>query len=772
MGGAPEVATAELVRGLAEPASKLPASPSAVVATLPRPATRFVGRRQELVEVGALLDDPECRLLTLVGLGGTGKTRLALEAARPRTSAYDGGACFASGADVRTVAQLQERVAHALAIPLEAERDVGAALMAALTGRSALLVLDNLEHLPDAAAWVAHVLEVASGVRVLATARAPLRLGAEWTFEVGGLSCTTADADDTAEALELFAAAARRVAPRLEFGRAEREAAARICRHVEGLPLAIELAAGWARAMPIAAIADAVEQGFGLLTTERVDVPERHRSLQAVLERTWTELAPAKRDALERLSAFVGPCTLPAAEEVSGASVPLLLSLVNQSLLQRTGADRFACHPLVAQYASTLRRARPERDAEIRDAHASYVLGQLEQAVAAGGGAVPALDADVPDLERAWTHLLDRRDAAALARFAHPFFARYDVRGAASSGLVVGETTLARWSEVRPDVAKPAWIEVQARVALAMAALCREAGDLERAAHHAEEAREVAATAGAAALLARADQYLGDVRQQQGAFVEAETAYVRAVAAFEALGERRALADALNSLGSMEAVLERYEVAAGRFRRCVELFAAEGAALDEAIARSNLGYVAEVQGADDEAARNYEAARTAFEVVGFQRGIAAVQNNLVVLYGKLGRLDEAEAAGVASLALKESMGDALGSVITLKNLGDLQMLRGVPELAMKRFVPALRTALELGAVPRLIQVLVGCGDALARLGASALATDALAAVAGHPSAPASIADRARALAAAAGLAAAPHDEVERVAHAILDRSSD
>ena len=772
VGGAPEAATGELVGGLAEPASTLPAPPASVVASLPRPATRFVGRRQELAEVGALLDDPDCRLLTLVGLGGTGKTRLALEAARPRTSAYEGGACFASGADVRTVAQLQERLTHALGIPLEAERDVGVALTAALTDRSALLVLDNLEHLPDAAVWVGEVLEAAPGVRVLATARAPLRLGAEWTFEVGGLSCATEDADGTAEALELFAAAARRVAPRLAFGRAEREAAARICRNVEGLPLAIELAAGWARAMPIAAIADAVEQGFGLLTTERIDVPERHRSLEAVLERTWTELAPAKRDALERLSAFVGPCTLPGAEQVSGASAPLLLSLVNQSLLQRAGADRFACHPLVAQYASTLRRARPERDAEIRDAHASYVLGQLEAAVAAGSGAVPALDADVPDLERAWIHLLDRRDVVALARFAHPFFARYDVRGAATSGLVVGEATLARWAEARPDVAEPAWIEVQARVALAMAALCREAGDLERAARHAEEAREAAAATGADALLARADQYLGDVRQQQGAFDEAEAAYVRAVAAFEALGERRALADALNSLGSMEAVLERYEEAAGRFRRCVELFAAEGAALDEAIARSNLGYVAEVQGADDEAARSYEAARTAFEAVGFQRGIAAVQNNLVVLYGKLGRLDEAEASGEASLALKGAMGDALGSVITLKNLGDLQMLRGVPDEAVLRYLPAMRTALDLGAAPRLIQVLAACGDALVRLGRPALAVRALAAVAAHPSTPASLVERVQAVANDAGLRLLPDGEVEAVAGAILEQLGD
>jgi hypothetical protein len=143
-----------------------------------------------------------------------------------------------------------------------------------------------------------------------------------------------------------------------------------------------------------------------------------------------------------------------------------------------------------------------------------------------------------------------------------------------------------------------------------------------------------------------------------------------------------------------------------------------------------------------------------------------------VLYGKLGRLAEAEAAGEASLALKTSMGDALGSVITLKNLGDLQLLQGVPDAALRRYLPALRTALELGAVPRLIQVLVGCGDALARLGERALATDALAAVVGHPSAPASLVDRARTVAGAAGLAFVPHDDLERAARAILGRSSD
>lgn len=772
VGGTPEAATEELVRGLEEQGGPVPGAVRPAVAALPRPATRFVGRHRELPEVGALLDDPECRLLTLVGIGGTGKTRLALEAARSRTSAYADGVCFASGADVRTVAQLQERLAHGFGIVLDAERDVGAALTAALAARSALVVLDNLEHLPDAAPWVAHLLEQAPEVRVLATARAPLRLGAEWTYEVGGLRWNGDEPEAPAEAIELFFAAARRVAPQLEVGGDDRDAAVRICRSVDGLPLAIELAAGWARAMPIVGIADALAQGLDLLTTERVDVPERHRSVEAVLERTWSALAPAQRDALERLSAFVAPCTLHAAERVTGASAPLLLSLVNQSLVQRAGSHRFACHPLVAQYASGLRHARPERDAAIRDAHAGFVLAQLEEAVASGDAAVPALDADVPDLERAWSHLLDRGDAAALARFAHPFFHRYDVRGAARTGLALGRATLARWAEARSRVAPHAWSEVRARVALAMAALSREAGDLEAAADHAEDARAAAGSEGAGALVARADQYLGDVRQQQGAFDEAEAAYGRAVAAFEALGERRALADALNSLGSLEAVRERYEAAAGRFQRCVELFAAEGAALDEAIARSNLGYVAEAQGADDVAARRYEDARAAFEAVGFQRGIAAVQNNLVVLYGKLGRLAEAEAAGEASLALKTSMGDALGSVITLKNLGDLQLLQGVPDAALRRYLPALRTALELGAVPRLIQVLVGCGDALARLDERALATDALAAVVGHPSAPASLVDRARTVAGAAGLAFVPHDDLERAARAILGRSSD
>ena len=148
------------------------------------------------------------------------------------------------------------------------------------------------------------------------------------------------------------------------------------------------------------------------------------------------------------------------------------------------------------------------------------------------------------------------------------------------------------------------------------------------------------------------------------------------------------------------------------------------------------------------------------------------RNNYGTLLGKLGRLDEAEASGEASLALKESMGDALGSVITLKNLGDLHLMRDAPDAALERYLPALRTALDLGAVPRLIQVLVGCGDVLARLGAPTLAADALAAVVGHPAAPASLVERARTVAAAAGLAYAPHADVERAARTILERSSD
>ncbi|MFN2323486.1 MAG: tetratricopeptide repeat protein, partial [Trueperaceae bacterium] len=387
----------------------------------------------------------------------------------------------------------------------------------------------------------------------------------------------------------------------------------------------------------------------------------------------------------------------------------------------------------------------PDLAAAAHDAHAAHYAGRLrdvgERPTVGASEALLALAPDLANLERAWLRLLDTGEHARALEVAKPLFDFYDLHGHYRQGSALCDASLARLA----DAHGPLVDDVRATVESAAATTARERGDLVAARAFAEAAEARAQRAGRSDLAGRAQRCLGDVLQLQGDFDAAEAVYLRAIAAFEAIGDDADLANVLNSLGSMEAMQERFEASEARFLRCVALFERVGDELSRATALNNLGYLADVRGEFEEAARRYERALEVYERLAFPRGVSSVQNNLLVLYGQLGRLDEAEAMGRASLAVKEAVGDVLGQIVTLKNLGDLQVKRGTPERADAFLRPALRIARDAEALPRLLQVLVAFVPALDGTDRRGLGDAAAAAVWRHPVAPPSVRERARAL---------------------------
>ncbi len=713
--------------------------------SLPRPATRFVGRSRELADLDALLERSDVRVVTLLGLGGVGKTRVALEAARRRAPRHADGAVFVPLAGAHDGDAAFDRIAEAIGLEIEAGPEGDERLADALRELDMLLVLDEFEALIAHAARLATWLAGDGAARVLITSRRRLALHGEVVLDLGGLDTDAPEKGGRSEAVTLLLAAARRVEPRLEAHAGTLAAADRIVRAVEGLPLALELAATWVRAMSLDAVADELEAGFHLLETDLVDVPERHRSMRAVLERTWTDLSPAKREVLARLSVLAGGGTLAAAEAVSGAPRALLLSLLNQSLLQRSGPDRFGSHALVAQYATEALAAAPDLEAAARNAHAEHYARRLDEVLdgppQGASEALLALAPDIDNLERAWLRLLDGGAFDRALEVAKPFFDYYDLFGHYRRGGEVCRVSLARLASSGGPEAQA----LAATVEVAAATTARERGELGQALAFARAAADRARAVGNDALAGRAERCLGDVLQLQGDFDDAEAVYERAASAFAAAGDEAELANVLNSLGSMEAMQERFDAAEERFVRCVELFERVGDELSRATALNNLGYIADVRGDAQEAAHRYERSLEVYERLGYPRGVSSVKNNLLVLYGTLGRLDEAEAMGRESLAIKEAVGDTLGRIVTLKNLGDLQVRRGAPERADAFYLPALRIAHDADAVPRTLQVLASYAAALDATGRSDLASAAVDAILRHPVTPPSVLDRARSL---------------------------
>src|SRR6266540_292454 len=317
---------------------------------LPAPRTSFVGRASELDEIDRLLEDPDCRLLTLVSVASP--EFLAPALAESIQFAVDG--------------------AHS---GLSAQEQ----LLDYLAERCTLLVLDNFEHLVDGADLMGDIIERAPKVELMTTSRERLNVQSEWVLDVHGLGLTE-DGNGGPGALRLFVERANQVEPGFSLDDAGRAEARRVCGLVEGLPLGIELAASWVSVLSCAEIADEIEQNIDFLATTMRDIPERHRSLRAAFDQSWRLLSGEQQDVLARLSVLRGDFEREAASAVAGADLRLLSDLVSKSLVRRSDFGRYELHELLRQYAAEkLAAGSPEALASTRESHARHYLAALDE---------------------------------------------------------------------------------------------------------------------------------------------------------------------------------------------------------------------------------------------------------------------------------------------------------------------------------------------------------------------------------------------------------
>ena len=388
LGVEPEAETRQLVRALREEAPT-PAPPGtqpqpgrpATRQQLPRPPTGFIGRERELNLLRDYLQQPDGRLVTLLAQGGMGKTRLALETAHRLGTTFGDGAHYIPLANTPTIEGVAPTMAETLGIDLASGQEPLPHVLAALREWEALLVLDNLEHLPAMNEIVRELLAAAPGLRVLATSRARLNLSNEHVIELTGLTYPTGpDSEqlETFEAVNLFASRARRLDPTFDFTRHAHDVT-RICNLTAGMPLALEFASAWLRVLPIADVVTELERGLDLLEATETDVDERHGSIRQVFRTSWELLSGREREALLRLSVFQGGFTREAAKEAADVGLPLLLALRNRSFLEMDAAGRFAQHPLVEVFVRERAEAGGVDLEPTRRRHAEYLFALLER---------------------------------------------------------------------------------------------------------------------------------------------------------------------------------------------------------------------------------------------------------------------------------------------------------------------------------------------------------------------------------------------------------
>lgn len=348
---------------------------------LPAATFPFVGRLSELNTLSDLLSQPECRLISIVGGGGMGKTRLAVRAAQEYQHFFTDGVCFVPLAMLERSQFLSTTILDALQLTYGGRSDPYSQMLQYLADKDILLIIDNFEHLLDSSQLITDILDHAPAVKILVTTREQLNLQEEWLVYLSGMGCPK-QADvlepEAFPAIQLFLQSARRILPDFQFASAP-QAIIQICQLVEGMPLAIELAAGWLRVLSPTEIVTQIETSLDFLASSLRNVPERHRSIRAVFEHTWEPLSPHEQKVLMHLSIFQGGFTLKAAQVVAKASFPVLRGLVEKSLIRTEPSGRYGMHELLRQFV-TEKLIESKEVEQIKNLHLAYYIHYAEEA--------------------------------------------------------------------------------------------------------------------------------------------------------------------------------------------------------------------------------------------------------------------------------------------------------------------------------------------------------------------------------------------------------
>jgi predicted ATPase len=664
---------------------------------LPLPATSFVGRVEERAQLADRLNSGDCRLATLVGPGGIGKTRLALQVAHAVAPVFDDGACFVPLAEVSSPDLLAFAIADALALTLTGKEDPRQQLVSHLRDQDLLLVLDNFEHLlvPPAGGGeelVADILRNAPRVSLLATSRERLNLQSEWVFDVPGLGVPRGDlhADARSDALALFTQRAQMVRADFALTDAARAGAVRVCQLLEGMPLGIELVAVWVRHFSCDELARQVADDLARIAAPLRDLPERHRSIRAAFEHSWRLLSAEEQRALARVSVFRGGFEAEAAEAVwaeegkgeereargerrtllrSPAPLPdLLTALADKSLAQKNRAGRYTQHELVRRFAEEKLRERGEAEGA-RRRHLDFFLSfaeriepQLTGPAQAEG--LAALDAENDNLRAALEWSLAGADVDAGLRLCAALWRFWWVRG----HQLEGRAWLAR--------------------ALALTPL--------------QTTRVRANALGGAGTLA----------WSIARYDEAQRMHEECLALLRQLGDQAGAASSLNNLGLLAWGKGELERAAELFEESLAIQSQVGNKSGIASALGNLALVRRGQHDYARALQFAEESLALERAQGNQHGIARQLNNLGLFAYEQGDLERARAWQVESLSLRRAIGNKVGIAASLEMLGRIALQQGDYAHALTLFTEALTVQREAG-LPRQ-------GELLYRLGLVAL----------------------------------------------------
>ena len=710
LGVEPSPETTELYQSIRSGRLKAPSKPAATptektpptvqLHNFPQFYTPVFGREDETAQVLAFLAEPTTRIVSLLGAGGSGKTRLAVHTAQQLAATADAhryrdGVYFVPLAAVTQPDLILLALASALALQLHERSPARNQVLDFLRQKQMLLIFDNFEHVIDGVELLEAILAQTVGVQLLVTSRVPLNLIGEQRFRVDGLRFPPTEETenntqpDTLDDFldysghRLFVQMARLVQPGFTPNAEDQRAITAICRLVQGMPLALEIAAAWVRLMACTTIEQEIRRGLDFLTTPMRNLPDRHRSIRAVFDYSWQRLSPAEQRTLAQLSVFRGDFTLDALLTVTDGGAVEAANLLDWALLQRSSGQRYILHELLRQYAEEQRQRLPKVNGETaaeqtERRHSRYFLDLVaREEEKLYGPALPQVQAQLrqslDNIRQAWRWAVTHNQVDDLARSASGLALLLSLAGYWQEGedllstAVTGVAALGaaaatgRGDEtIRPFLS---WLMVQqVRFMVAQGKLDRADELLRQALAGLEESTQHKWRAYGLTVQV-------DLRRMRGEYDAGLACGKQALAIFQGLGDRNGEAQALNRIGQIFWQRADYAQALDYQKQALQLEQALDHPRGVAQCLSSMGLIYYKQSQYDEALTCHQQALAVARALGNRGDVARHLSNIGVVYIDRGEHAQASAYYEEALAIDRELGNRLGVAIRLTNLG-------------------------------------------------------------------------------------------------------
>jgi predicted ATPase len=683
---------------------------------LPAQTTLFVGREAELCELARLVEDPGVRLLSIVGAGGMGKTRLAVEAGLAQVGNFGQGVYFISPAPLQSVEAIVPTIAQALSFSFYEGGEPRQELLDYLREKHMLLILDNFEHLlvdTEAGSLVSDILEAAQRVKLLITSRVRLGLEQEHLFHLGGMDYPDLERQQDAvefSAIKLFLQAARRARPGFELATDDLTHVVHICQLVDGMPLGILLATAWVEILTPAEIAAEMQQSIDFLQTDLPAASERQRSLRAVFDYSWNLLTEPEQEVFRGLSVFRGGFTREAAQQVTGASLRELLGLANKSLIHRVPTGRYEIHELLRQYGAEKLTRTLAKQSKTRDDHCAFFTSFIHNKEARLGSkdqriALAEIQVEIENIRSAWDWAIEQGKLEEISTCLESLAEFYRLRGWFLEGEQALDSAAQRLVSFRDSNTSPETTLLLGRILLRQGLYCDSLGLTEKGSKLLQEALAIFRTLCAQREAAYALCYLagcGSLYGGPSAYLANRKEYCQeGLMIFKRINDQRGMALALKGLAWISLNQGSYFEAKQLFQDSLEMAAETGNLEGTTTALGGLGYTHWILGEYHRAQELHQEMLALATEAGDQGGIARALGDLGIDACVFKNFEESRHLWMESLSIYREIGNPEGIADELGDLGEVFNLLGEYQQAAEYAKESLAIYQQIKSEPRI-----------------------------------------------------------------------